>query len=121
MKINFRHYQPYLILMLVCILTSCISEKVNTKALSNSEILHQNEDKLTQLIIYDVFTPPVASRIYAYASLASYEAMRYQDKKYGSIIANLNGFDAPPVPEKDKTYNFALAATKAFFTVARKV
>lgn len=121
MKIHFR-YQYYIALMFACVLASCSNEKAIPKTtLNNSEILHQNEDKLTQLIIYDVFTPPVASRIYAYASLASYEAMRYDDKKYKSIIADLNGFDAPPVPDADKTYNFTLAATKAFFTVARKV
>ncbi|MDB5010879.1 MAG: phosphoesterase, partial [Mucilaginibacter sp.] len=82
---------------------------------------HQNEDQLTQMIIYDVFRPPVASRIYAYASLASYEAMRYANPEYPSIITRLKGFDAPPQPEPGKKYNFALAATKALFTVTRKV
>lgn len=88
---------------------------------NDAEVLHQNEDKLTQMIIYDVFTPPVASRIYAYASLASYEAIRYEDPKYPSIIAQLKGFDKPAIPEKGKSYNFTLAATKAFFMVTRKV
>ncbi|WP_245681392.1 vanadium-dependent haloperoxidase [Arcticibacter eurypsychrophilus] len=84
-------------------------------------VLHQNEDKLTQLIIYDVFTPPVASRIYAYSALASYEAMRFQDSKYKSIVAQLRGFGPIAAPEKGKKYNFTLAATQAFFTVVRKV
>jgi hypothetical protein len=96
--------------------------KQNSKLnINDAEILHQNEDKLTQLIIYDVFSPPVASRIYAYASLASYEAMRFQDKKYASIVAKLKGFAPMPQPEKGKQYNFTLAATKALFTVTRKV
>ena len=92
-----------------------------TALLSESAVLHQNEDQLTQVIIYDMFTPPVAARIYAYTSLASYEAMRYSDPKFNSLITQLKGFGKPPEPDKGKKYNYALAATEAFFTVAHKV
>jgi PAP2 superfamily len=104
----------------VILLAGCV-HKPKAVLLSDAEVLHQNENHLTQVIIYDVFTPPVASRIYGYSALASYEAMRYADPKYNSIITQLKGFGKPPVPEKGKTYNYALAATKAFFTVAHKV
>jgi hypothetical protein len=87
----------------------------------DTDVLHANEDALTHVIIYDVFTPPVASRIYAYTNLASYEAMKFADPKYNSLTAQLKEFDAMPEPEKGKDYNFTLAATKAFFTVAHKV
>ena len=87
----------------------------------DADILHANEDELTHVIIYDVFTPPVASRIYGYTNLASYEAMKYADPKYNSITAQLKGFGPMPAPEAGKKYNFTLAATKAFFTVAHKV
>jgi hypothetical protein len=86
-----------------------------------SAILHNNEDQLTQIIIYDVFTPPVSSRIYAYSSLASYEAVRFARAGNPSIAEKLNGFHAMPQPEKGKKYDYALAATKAFFTVVHKV
>ena len=42
----------------------------STQKLSSVDVLLGNEDQLTQVIIYDVFTPPVSSRIYVYASLA---------------------------------------------------
>ena len=89
--------------------------------IDEAAVLHENEDQLTNVIIYDVFTPPVASRIYGYTALASYEAMRYADPKYNSITAQLRGFGKAPEPEKGKAYNYTLAATKAFFTVAHKV
>ena len=108
------------ILSLGLLFAGCIS-KPKIPLMADADVLHQNEYALTQVIIYDVFTPPVASRIYGYTSLASYEAMRYADPKYQSIIAQLKGFGTPPTPEKGKSYNFALAATKAFYTVARKV
>ncbi|HWD89547.1 MAG TPA: vanadium-dependent haloperoxidase [Mucilaginibacter sp.] len=88
---------------------------------ADADILHANEDELTNVIIYDVFTPPVAARIYGYTNLASYEAMKYADPRYNSITAQLRGFDKMPEPGKGKGYNFTLAATKAFFTVAHKV
>src|ERR1700676_1308972 len=115
-----RYCKLISVLLGVLMVAGC-AHKPKTILLSDADVLHQNEDQLTQVIIYDVFTPPVASRIYGYTALASYEAMRYADPKYNSIITQLKGFGKPPVPQKGKKYNFALAATKAFFTVAHKV
>lgn len=89
--------------------------------LNNVEVLHQNQDQLTQVIIYDVFTPPVASRIYAYTSLASYEALRFMSAGNESLVEKMNGFEKMPLPENGKKYNYVLAASKAFFTVTHKV
>jgi hypothetical protein len=115
-----RPYNFIFVLLSALFIVGC-AHKPSTTLLSDAEVLHQNEDQLTHVIIYDVFTPPVAARIYGYTALASYEAMRYADPKYNSIITQLKGFDTPPEPVKGKQYNFALAATKAFFTVAHKV
>ena len=100
-------------------ISGCQSEK--NQELSDTEILHQNQDQLTQVIIYDVFSPPVASRIYAYSSLASYEAMRFAQPGTRSLVSEMDGFKNMPLPDKNKQYNFTLAATKAFFTVVHKV
>src|SRR6478609_4919703 len=102
------------------ILIAACNQKKEVKS-SDAEILHQNQDLLTQVIIYDVFTPPVASRIYVYSSLASYEAIRFSKEGAASIAEKLNGFGKMPKPEKGKKYNYTLAATKAFFTVVRNV
>jgi len=64
-------------------------------SINEVEVLRENEDQLANVIIYDVFTPLVASRIYSYTSLAAYEAIRYTDPKYNSITAQLKGFGAP--------------------------
>ncbi|MBK7627356.1 MAG: vanadium-dependent haloperoxidase [Bacteroidales bacterium] len=108
-----------IIVVSLFVISGCSQKK--TVLLSDTEILHQNQDKLTQIIIYDVFTPPVASRLYVYTSLASYEAIRFNKPGAPSITAKLNGFGAMPVPEEGKSYNFTLAATTAFFNVVRNV
>ncbi len=89
--------------------------------IEDAAVLHENVDQLTQLIIYDAFSPPVASRIYGYSSLAAYEAIRFQDKKYKSIAEQMVGFTSMPKPEEGKKYNYMLAASQALFTVAHKV
>jgi hypothetical protein len=114
-----RLYQTSLILTLILSATGCKNKEI--KQISDAEILHNNQDKLTQVIIYDVFTPPVASRLYVYASLASYEAIRFKKEGFPSITARLKGFDPMPAPESGEQYNFTLAASKAFFTVVRNV
>ncbi len=87
----------------------------------DAQLQHNNQHQLTEVIIYDGFTPPVASRIYVYSSLAAYEAVRYLDPKSVSIAEKLNGFGKMPVPEKGMVYDYSLASLKAFFTVVRNV
>ena len=107
------------LLLMAFFLVSCSQNK--PAPLNEVDLLINNEDQLTQVIIYDVFTPPVASRIYVYSSLASYEAIRFAKEGTSSIAEKLNGFGKMPLPEKGKNYNFSLAATKAFFKVTRNV
>ncbi len=86
-----------------------------------ASVIHNNENNLTDLVVYDIFSPPVAARIYAYTSLAAHEAIRHQDPGEKSIIARLRDFPEMPEPDKDKKYDFVLAASKAFYNVARQV
>ena len=104
----------------LCILAAGCSRK-GSPGPSDSEILHDNQDKLTQVIIYDVFTPPVASRLYVYTSLASYEAIRYSRADAPSIAEKLKGFGRMPEPDINEKYDFTLAASRAFFKVVRNV
>lgn len=113
-------YQAAVILAgLFFLLSSCTRHTY--RQVQPAELINQNENKLTQIIIYDVFTPPVASRIYAYASLASYEAIRHSRPGYLSLTDQLRGFGKGPVPQPGKTYNYDLAASIAFFKVVHKV
>src|SRR5688572_2908268 len=86
-----------------------------------TDVLHKNEKNLTELIIYDIFSPPVAARIYSYTALAAHEALRHQDGKEASITSRLKGFPKMPEPQKDKKYNFVLAASAAFYTTMREM
>lgn len=110
------------IVMVAMFFTACKDKpSADPSILTDANLLHNNTDQLTKVIIHDAFSPPVASRIYAYTSLAAYEAVRYDKKGYPSIAKQLNDFAPMPTPRQDQDYNYLLAATKAFFTVAENI
>ena len=76
---------------------------------------------LTQVIIEDIFTPPVASRIYAYANIAAYEAMVPGNSAYLSLQGQLNGLAKLPTPKDVEKIYFPLAAMFAFTQTAREL
>ncbi len=106
-------------IFLLAFMSSC--RKKQPPPVNEATLIHQNLGELTKVIIYDGFTPPVAARIYGYTSLATYEALRFQDPKYLSITSQLKKFGNRVMPQKGKQYDYALAATKAYFTVAKKL
>ncbi len=119
-KVSLVFAVSSLIIMIIIFSVSSCRQKESAR-LPDSEILHQNMDQLTQVIIYDVFTPPVASRLYVYGALALYEAVRFSSEESLSITARLKGFGPMPEPEEKMDYDFTLAASKAFFSVVRNV
>ena len=86
---------------------------------ANPERYNACQNKLTQVVIHDIFSPPVASRIYGYANLAGYEAMAAFNPSYESLGGKLKRFKSPPKPEAGQEYCYPLAGAKAFLTVAR--
>lgn len=115
-----KSFQVFLIVFIISTLSNC-SDKHDVIALddfSNSQLVDWNR-KLTDIIITDIFTPPVASRIYAYPNIAAYEAVRFQDPNYRSLAGQLNELKAGPRPESGLDYYFPLSGIIAFTTVAR--
>jgi len=93
-------------------------EEYNTKA-SDPKLFHETTTHLTDVIIHDIFKPPVASRIYSYSFLAAYEALIPGNKDYQSLAGQVNKFTPPPKPEQNAEYCFPLASIKAFTVVGR--
>ena len=86
---------------------------------SEAEMLHAAVGQLTGVIVYDIFSPPQASRVYAYASIAAYEAVRHDHPAYRTLAGQLNGLTPVPAPSPDSAYYLPLAAVHAFMTVGR--
>lgn len=85
-------------------------------------LFHQAHDALTQVIVADIFSPPVAARIYVYAHAAAYETLVLGNPggPYWSVAGQLPGLLPPPsMPLTD--CHPALAATEALLTVGRSL
>lgn len=86
---------------------------------ADPDLLHSAMDQLTDVIVYDIFSPPQASRAYAYASVAAFEAARHDRADFGSLAGRLNGLTPVPAPEPGAEYSFPLASVHAFLTVGK--
>jgi hypothetical protein len=85
---------------------------------AEAELLHDALAVVTSAMMESVTSPPVASRTYAYSSVAAYEAMRPAHPAYSTLAHRLNGLEPAPQPELGEDYLFALAGVNAFLTVA---
>ncbi|MCU0649348.1 MAG: vanadium-dependent haloperoxidase, partial [Gemmatimonadaceae bacterium] len=83
----------------------------------HAERLHAAGQALTDVITYDIFSPPQASRIYAYASVAAWEIVRQADSTTRSLAGQLRDFAPVPAAPRGDSVSLPLAAVHAFLTV----
>lgn len=110
--------------MVICLLIIALSNACSHDEQSNLKPSHLQQycvQRLTDVIVYDIFSPPVASRIYAYSNLAWYEALRHSNTNSKSIIAKLHGFETLHYTADTSLVNYELAAAHAFFTTAKSL
>src|SRR5687768_6756108 len=113
-----RNYSLFIVLLLIVWPFGCQKnpEEYQPKA-NDPAFLHRSVKKLTDVIVYDIFSPPVASRIYAYSSIAAYEALVNQYPEYRSLANQLKGLQNMPKPVANQEYCFPLSSVKALLTV----
>ncbi|MCS6918105.1 MAG: vanadium-dependent haloperoxidase [Chitinophagales bacterium] len=87
--------------------------------LSDAESLHEAQYALLDLIRHDVFSAPVASRVYTYANIAFYETLRLAEPERPGVSGRLNGFDEPPPVAAKLAFDARLAAYVAFWKTAQ--
>jgi len=87
--------------------------------LDNAEFLHESMKNLTDIIVYDIFSPPVASRIYSYPSIAAYEIFAANDNNINSLVGQIT--DLKAIPKTDQEYAPSIAAVHAFNIVGKQL
>jgi hypothetical protein len=109
-------------LLTVAVLLLAISCKENTTyktTLEDPELFQAAMKKLSDVIVYDIFSPPVASRVYVYPSIAAYEVMAVANpQKLQSLAGQLTDLSSVPIPTSAEV-NFNLASLHAFMTVGQ--
>jgi PAP2 superfamily len=86
---------------------------------ADAERLHTAMRQLTSVIVYDIFSPPQASRVYAYASIAAYETLRQGRPEFRTLAGQVNELTPVPAPQPGVEYSLPLAGVHALMTVGR--
>lgn len=113
--------QGLLIFLILLLLSSCAFEK-NTEyldKLKEPELFLSAMQNLTDIIVYDIFSPVVASRVYLYPTIAAYEIIAKSfPEQYASLVGQVN--DLTPIPKPDnENVNPHLSALFAFNKVGK--
>ncbi len=96
-----------------------LSTTARTQSWKEDSWIGRCNQQLVDVIMEDLFNPPVASRVQVYPNIAAYEVLCYKYKDMHTMAGQLNGLTRiwPPADKIDES----LAAMIAFNTVARKL
>jgi hypothetical protein len=113
----------YLILLATFLLFSGPVSATNSwkHTAENPDYLHRSIKQVTDVIVHDIFSPPVASRIYAYVSIAGYEASKPGNPEYLTLAGQLPHLKPLPQPDAGKEYSYSLASVHALLTVGKSL
>ena len=88
-------------LFIALITLACTPNTAYKTELKDPELFQSAVKNLSDIIVYDIFSPPVASRVYMYPTIAAYEIMaQAYPTQYTSLAGQLNGLtNSPVLPE----------------------
>ena len=107
--------------ILLAAVTTC-KEDINpdyAKDVADPEYFHRSVKQLTDVIVHDIFSPPVASRIYSYSSIAGYEAMAAGDPSLRTLAGQIEHLEPVPAPPANVAIAYPLAAVVAHLKVGK--
>ena len=110
--------KTYLLLIMI-VFASCSKPAEPIKV--SPELFHKSVDKVMEIQIHDIFSPPVASRIFVYPNIAAYEILAQKSSKFKTLVGTLNEFEAIPQADKSKDVNLELAAIIAHMELSKNL
>jgi hypothetical protein len=118
MKFRNRKIPFFAIVVLAFLLNACAEKNVEPIVISADQY-HNSVDRVTQIMVHDIFSPPVASRIYAYPNIAAYEIIAQKDETYNSLIGQVKQFSS--IPKAADATNLPLAALVAHMDISKSL
>jgi hypothetical protein len=103
------------ICLFVFVLFGCNKESKPIKIIADNYF--EVVDKVTETMIHDIFSPPVASRIYVYPNIAAYEIIAQRDSNYVSLSTKISSLKS--IPKAKKQVNVKIAAIVAYIEVSK--
>ena len=115
-----KRYLPFLLLTYFVI--ACNTNPNYKKITSNPNLYAHAVHALNEVVMGNNFSPIVASRNYAYATIAGYEVTAAGNpSKYQSLAGQLKGFTNVPAPKDTSKIDFPFASILAFCKVGESV
>ncbi|WP_400076631.1 vanadium-dependent haloperoxidase [Winogradskyella sp. R77965] len=114
---NLRH--GIYLLCTLCIISSC--SKPTEPIVVSPELFHASVDKVMEIQIHDIFSPPVASRVFVYPNIAAYEILAQKTPQMESLAGNVAELTSIPKADKDKTINLELSALIAHMELSKSL
>jgi hypothetical protein len=108
-------------LFLVVIIIFLISCDKQETIVVGPDTIHKSIDKVTEIMIHDIFSPPVASRIFAYPNIAAYEILALNNEALISLEGQVTKLTAIPKPDPTKSINYQVAAMVAHMDLSRRL
>lgn len=116
---KFQKTKFLFLLFIVLGFTHC--QKRYAPIVISAEDFHKAQDELTAVMVHDIFSPPLASRVYAYANIAAYEILAQEKANEHTTLANIltdfNGIS----PAQDSLVNHQLAALMVYMEVGKNM
>lgn len=101
--------RAYKMLIIVLLFSGCRQKVVNISEREYSEFYHKAIKRITDIIVHDIFSPPVASRIYVYTTISGYETARLANPENFSFADKISHFK-PIDNGQNTTIDYKLAS-----------
>ena len=119
--LKFKTYVLHNVYILLFVGTLVGCSKPTKHIEISPEQFHQSVDKVVEIMIHDIFSPPVASRIFVYPNIAAYEILTQKSEKYKTLNGLLKEYTPIPKADSTKQVNLELSALIAHMELSKSL
>lgn len=101
----------------IVFMTSCKQNHESIKV--TPQDFHNTINRVIDIMVHDIFSPPVASRVFAYPNIAAYEIVALNNPEYKSLSGQITHLSHIPKPDANKDVNYQLSAVIAHINMSK--
>jgi len=109
----------YIAVLMMIGMVGCTEQGYEKEQAYQPENYRRAVQQLTDIIVFDIFSPPQASRNYTYPSIAAYEVMAQDSNQYLSLEGQVSDLKNVPQIDPSLSYCLPLAAFQAYISTGR--
>lgn len=119
--LKFKTYvlKSIYVLLVVVGLVGCSKPSKHIEV--SPELFHKSVDKVVEIMIHDIFSPPVASRIFVYPNIAAYEILAQKSTKFKTLYGKIKEYTPIPKVDSTKQVNLELSALIAHMELSKSL